>query len=70
MTWSKMYIRSEIIKKKSLYIASIIWSWWGLQHWSEYEIFETIEEANSWVLRRRTNGTLVYDIDSEEEKKL
>lgn len=62
-----MYIRSEITIKKNIYIASIVWSWYGLQHYSEYEFFETLDEANNWVLKKRTNNTLVYDLEDKKD---
>jgi hypothetical protein len=58
---SKMYVRSSIIKKKGLYIAEIVYSWFGLQYYSEFEFFENIEDAKNYILTKRTNGTLVID---------
>ena len=64
-----MYLRSSIQKKKNLFIASVSWSWFGIQHWEEFEIFESQHEAELWILNQRTGGTLVYNVDENEEKK-
>ena len=61
--WSKMYLRSNIRKRNNVFIAEIWWSWFGLQHHSELELFDTIEEAKTWILEQRTGGTLKYEIE-------
>ena len=67
MAWSKMYIRSSITKKSGLFVAKIVWSFYGIQHWEEFEIFATQHEAELWVLHQRTGGTLVIDVEENKE---
>jgi len=62
MGWSKLYVKSSIKKKKELYIASITWSWYAIQHWDEIEIFEDLTKAQEWILKERTNGSLTYEL--------
>lgn len=64
---SKGYVRSAIQKKNGLFISTVTWSWFGIQHWNEYEIFTTQHEAELWILKQRTGGTLCYDLDEEKE---
>ena len=61
MPWCKLYIKSCITKKKELYIASITWSYYLLQNWDEIEVFESLADAQEWILKQRTNGSLTYE---------
>ena len=67
--WSKGYVKSSIQKKNGLFISTVTWSWFNLQHWNEYEIFTTQHEAELWILKQRTGGTLVYDFDAVTDDK-
>ena len=58
--WSKLFIRANIKEQQKLFIASITWSYYGIQHWQEIEIFLTIIEAEKWILKERTSGSLTY----------
>ena len=70
MGWSKLFIKASVVQKKSLFVARITWSWFGMSHYDEIEVFETLQEANLWILRLRTDGHLVYDTDSDEKKEI
>lgn len=60
MSWSKLFVKANITEKKSLFIASIVWSWYNLTNWTEIEIFETKQEAEIFILNQRVNGSLTY----------
>ena len=68
MAWSRMYVRSAIQKKNGLFISTVTLSYFGIQHWNEYEIFTTQHDAELWILKQRTGGTLVYDLEEKNEK--
>jgi hypothetical protein len=65
--FSKLFVRASVTKKKSLYVTRIVWSWYGLQHYSEMEVFNTLQEANQHILQRRTSGCLVYADDDAKD---
>jgi hypothetical protein len=60
MTWSRMYVKSNIQKKKDLFIATISWSYYGFLHYDDLEIFDSMEDAKHWILEQRTNGSLTF----------
>lgn len=61
MPWNKLFIKAVIKKKENLYLAEITWSWYGVMHWIEIELFKTLTEANEWVLKQRVDGKLSYE---------
>jgi len=68
MTWSKMFIKCKIERKKELFVATMTYSYYGLYHYNEMRVYETLEEAEKALLWERCGGLLSYV--SEEEKKL
>lgn len=60
MVWARMYIKSNIQRKKELFIATIRWSWYAIQYFDELEIFDSLDLAKNWILQQRTNGSLTY----------
>jgi hypothetical protein len=59
--WNKMFVKALIINKKELFIAIITWSYYGLSHYKDINIFETLVEAEKHILLERTNGALAYE---------
>jgi hypothetical protein len=60
MVWARMYIKSNIQRKKEMFIATIRWSWYAVQYFDELEIFDSLDLAKNWILEQRTNGSLTY----------
>jgi hypothetical protein len=60
--WNKGFVSAKIEKKKELFVGSIVWSWYGVTTWTEVEIFETIEECKSWILKERCAGGLTLSV--------
>ena len=60
MVWARMYIKSNIQRKKEMFIATIRWSWYAIQYFDELEIFDSLDLAKNWILEQRTNGSLTY----------
>lgn len=61
--WSKMWVRAKIEPQAGVYMLTIVWSYYGLSHWEEISIHQTVEEARAHLLDIRCGGHLV------EEKK-
>lgn len=61
MPWNKLFIKAVVKKKDNLYLAIITWSWYNLINYDEYELFNSLVEANDWILKHRTNGSLTYE---------
>jgi hypothetical protein len=59
--WNKMFVKASIIKKKDLYIAIITWSYYGFSHYEIFDVFESLVEAEKYILLERTNGSLTYE---------
>ena len=59
--WNKMFVKASIIKKKELFIAVITWSYYAISYFKEFEVFETLVEAEKHILLERTNGALTYE---------
>jgi len=60
MSWSKLFVRANIKEMKSLYVATITWSWYNLTNFTEIEVFQTKQEAELFILNNRVNGSLTY----------
>lgn len=56
-----MFVKASIIKKKELFIAVITWSYYAISYFKEFEVFETLVEAEKHILLERTNGALTYE---------
>ena len=67
MPWSKMFIKGEITKQKGLYIATITYSYYGIYHYTNIKVFDTLEECEKAMLFERCGGLLQYNI--EDDKK-
>ena len=63
-----MFIRASIEKKKSLFVARIVYSYWGLYHYSELNVFASLEECEHYLLYERCGGIILYDVDVDVEK--
>lgn len=59
-----MFIKAKIQEKNKMFIASITWSWYGFQHYEEFEIFSTLAEAEKYILKKRCNDYLSYAIEA------
>jgi hypothetical protein len=59
--WNKMFVKASILKKKELFIAIITWSYYGISHYEIFEVFESLVEAEKWILLERTHGALTYE---------
>ena len=62
MALSKMFVKCRIQKKKELYCAIITYSFYGLYHFDEVTIHETMELATAYLLRERCSGHLSLDV--------
>ena len=66
-TWNKMYVRSEIKQlDENAFIASITYSYYGLQHFTETKYCTTLLMAREWILRERCGKVLVEEIKTEK----
>ena len=70
MAWSKAFVKAKIEKKKSLYVATITYSYFGLYHFTEVQVCDTLEEAERILLKERCSGHLVYQLETEEKSPL
>jgi hypothetical protein len=59
--WNKMFVKASILKKKDLFIAIITWSYYGISHYEKFDVFETLVDAEKYILLERTNGALTYE---------
>lgn len=61
--WAKMYVRSEIKQLGDrAFIASIVYSYYGLQHFTETKYCDSLQSAREWILRERCGRVLVEEI--------
>ena len=63
MAYNKMFIKATIQKKNNVYIVIATYSYWGLYYFEKTEIFDSLTDANCWLLKMRCGGHLVYDIE-------
>lgn len=61
-TLSKMFVKARIEKRKELYCAILTFSFYGLYHYDEVTIHETLEMATAYLLRERCSGHLSLDV--------
>jgi len=64
---SRGFVKAKIEKKKGLYVATITYSWYGIYHFDEVMVCETLEEAERILLKERCSGHLVYQLETEEK---
>ena len=64
---SRGFVKAKIEKKKGLYVSTITYSWFGIYHYDEVSVSETLEEAERILLKERTQGHLVYQLEGEEK---
>ena len=62
---SKMFVKARIEQRQGLYCAVITFSYYGLYHYDEVSIHNTLQEATEHLLKIRCNGCLSL----ETEKK-
>ena len=68
--WSKSFVKAKIEKKKSLFVATITYSYFGLYHYDVLNVFETLEQAEHYLLYERCNGVIeIKDIDEPTDIK-
>jgi hypothetical protein len=67
--WSRMYVRSSIEKlHENGFIASVVYSYYGLTEFSESHFCDSLEKARHWILLQRTGGCLVEkNIDKSDK---
>ena len=59
---SKMFIKCSISEKKSLFVTTITYSFYGIYYYDEIDIHETLSDAKDYLLNIRMNGHLSLDI--------
>ena len=62
---SKMFVKARIEQRQGLFCAVITFSYYGLYHYDEVSIHNTLQEATEHLLKIRCNGCLSL----ETEKK-
>jgi hypothetical protein len=58
MAWAKSFIKAKIQKKKELYVATITYSYYGLYHYDVLSVFNTLQEAEHYLLYERCGGVI------------
>ena len=66
MPLHRMFIKAKIECMKSLYIATITYSYYGIYHFEEVDVFESIVDAEKHLLFKRCGGLIQYDINSTD----
>jgi hypothetical protein len=64
-TLSKMFVKCRIEQRKQLYCAIITYSFYGLYHFDEMSVHETLEQATAHLLRERCSGHLSLDVEKK-----
>ena len=60
MVLSRMYVRSSIEQlTEHGYIATIVYSFYGITHFSESQYCASLADARNWILHERCAGVLV-----------
>lgn len=62
---SKMFVKCRIEQRKQLYCAIITYSFYGLYHFDEISVHETLEQATAYLLRERCSGHLSLDVEKK-----
>jgi len=66
--WSKMFVKAKIEKRKDLYVATATFSYFGLYHWDQCSVWDSLEEATDHLLRVRCGGCLSIDVTPQENR--
>ena len=61
MPLSKGFVKANIKLTNNMYIVRITYSYYYIFHFDEIEVCNTIEDANDYVLQKRTDGLLSYN---------
>jgi hypothetical protein len=61
-SWSRMYISTKIKKIKDLFVVTITYSYYGLYHYDEMSIHESLAEANKHIIDSRCGSHISYEI--------
>lgn len=64
---NRMFVKALIKKKENVFIVEAVYSWLGLYHYTEVDVFSTLQEANNYLLDCRCSGHLRYDIEPNKE---
>lgn len=59
---NKAFVKAKIKKEKNLFCSVITYSYYGLYHWDETKIHDTIEIATEYLLKERCNGHLSIEV--------
>ena len=68
MAWSRGFIKAKIEKKKTLFVATITYSYFGLYWYDVVNVFETLQDAEHYLLLQRCGGVLSIHVEDEEKK--
>jgi len=64
--WSRMFIRSSIVQKNAMCVVlTMTYSYYGLYHYDEVHVLESIEEARNMFCRLRSNDQLRIETVSD-----
>jgi hypothetical protein len=65
MAWNKAFVKARIQERKGLFVSIITWSYYGLYHYEEVQVHDSLNEATEHLLKVRCDGKLSL----ETEKK-
>ena len=65
--FSKMFIKAKIQERKGLYVSSITYSYFGLYHFDEVKVHDSLTEATEHLLRERCSGYLTLESNEKKE---
>jgi len=63
---SKMFVKARIEHRQSVFCAIITWSYYGIYHYDELSVHNTMVEATEHLLKIRCNGCL--SLENSEKK--
>lgn len=66
---SKQFIKAKIEEKNGLFITTLTYSWYGIYHYQEVNVFSTIVEAERYMLHERCGGLVEYSLKDSENSK-
>ena len=67
---SKQFVKAKIEEKNGLFITTLTYSWYGIYHFQEVNVFNTIEEAERYMLHERCQGLISYKLKDEIKEHL
>ena len=59
---NRSFVKAKIQKEKNLFCSVVTYSYYGLYHWDETKIHDTLELATEYLLKERCNGHLSIEI--------